>query len=424
MLFRSLGAAVFVLSGKPPTGPAIATLDNAQGAVEIARANLNRVIGPGIDLVANDPPRAEDLLTEAYTAIQAAIRANVPASTTGPLKTRIVAALDRLYKMVDVESTPLFTFPADPVIDLRALVQGPDGAPFVLDAATASVYRIDLVGRKATAIFRAGNRAAGATEGTPKLLGVGGRDLLMVDDKNIVWRWRPANTSGKGTITRVHVSSATEWGDDVLAIGTFIRDPEANLYNFYIVDPSVQQILRYSPAADGSGFPAQPNNYLTAARDVSGITSLYIDGDVWLADGGELIRLVSGNGAGWSAASPGDAILRKEPVYRLLTSGAARREGTLYGFDTENDRVVALSKVNGSYIAQYRLAGGSTGWVDVRGWYVEPGLESEPDALVWIGPKGVNRVLLQPANLTPGSSPSSSGAPSGSGGAASPAASR
>ncbi len=411
-----LGIGYALLGGKTPNGPAIATFDSAQGAIELARRNLDRVIGPGIDLVQNDPTRAETLLTEAYTALETAQKANVPASTIDPLRIKIVAALDRLYGVVNVGTTPIFTFPDDPAIDLRAIVKGPDGAPFVLDAATKTVYRIDVAGKKATAIFREGNKAAGATQGAPRLLGVGGRDLLMVDSKNVVWRWRPANTSGKGTITRVRVTGATEWGDDILAIGTFLRNPEANLYNFYVVDPSAEQVLRYSPAADGSGFPAQPNQWLSSPRDVSGITSLYIDGDIWLADAGQILRVVNGNSAGWAAATPGDAVLRDAPVYRSIASGAERRAGTIYGFDTENDRVIGLSKVNGAYVAQYRLAGGATGWSDFRGWYIEPGLDQEPDVLIWISAKGLNRVLLQ---LTSGL-PAATSAPSSSGGSGTP----
>ena len=53
-------------------------------------------------------------------------------------------------------------------------------------ASRKTVYRINLSGGKATAIFREGNKAAGATQGTPKLLAVGGRDLLMLDSKNIL----------------------------------------------------------------------------------------------------------------------------------------------------------------------------------------------------------------------------------------------
>ena len=83
-------------------------------------------------------------------------------------------------------------------------------------------------------------------------------------------------------------------------------------------------------------------------------------------------------------------------------------------------RVVALSKANGDYLEQYRLAGGDTGWTDLRGWYVDPGLEGEPDTLVWISRTAVHRTLLDAA---PGS-PGSSAAPSSSAGAASPGASR
>ena len=406
-----LGIAVFVIGHGRPTGPAIQTLDTAAGAVDLARTNLNRVIGPGVDLVANDPTRAEELLSEAYAALQTAEQANVPASTITPLRTRIVAALDRLYGMVDVESDPTFTFPDNPVVDLRALVLGPDGAPFVLDVATATVYRIDLKGRKATAIFRKGNRAFGATEGAPKLLGVGGRDLLMLDDKNILWRWRPANTTGKGTIARIQVKGATEFGDDVLAIGTFIRIADQNLYNFYVVDPSAQQILRYSPAADGGGFPNVPNNWLTSARDVSGVTSMYIDGEVWLADGGDVLRYRSGANVGWTAAAPADTIIREAPVYTIIGSGSEQRVGVIYGYDSVNQRLVALSKANGSVVAQYRLAGGGTGWATMRAFYVEAGLDEEPDVIVWIGPKGLQRAVLQPT----ASGPIGSGEPVGSG---------
>jgi hypothetical protein len=306
------------------------------------------------------------------------------------------------------------------VVDLRAIVKGPDGAPFVLDAATSTVYRIDLPGKKATAIFREGVKAAGATQGVPKLLAVGGRDLLMVDSKNVLWRWRPANTSGKGTITRVRVSGASEWGDDILAVGTFIRDSEANLYNFYVVDPSAQQVKRYSPAADGSGFPNQPNLWLSSPRDVSGISSLYIDGDVWMADGGQVLRVVNGNSAGWAAAAMRDTVLRAPATYQYIGSGADRRTGTIYAFDSANDRLVGLSKANGAFVAQYRIAGGSTAWGDLRGFYIEPGLDSEPDAIVWINAKGVQRALLQPTAGGPGAST----APSASGGASSPEASR
>ena len=400
-----LGAAVFVLGGGKPTGPAIQSFDTAQAALTRVKDNLKRVIAPGVDLVTTDPRLAEELLAEAYTSLVTASR-SYPAATIDPLRDQVVDAIDRLYKMTAVRDSTVFQFPDEPVVDLRAVVKGPDGAPFVLDAATETVYRIDLKNDKASAIFREGNKAAGATQGVPKLLAVGGRDLLMLDSKNVVWRWRPANPNGKGTITRVRVAGASEWGDDVLAIGTFLRDSEANLYNFYVIDVSDEQIKRYSPAADGGGFPAAPTRWLGAARDVSEITSLYIDGDIWLADGGQVLRVVNGNAAGWEAAGPGDDILRDEPTYRIIASGAERRTGTIYGFDGESDRLVALSKVNGSFIAQYQLGDGD-GWADFRGFYIEPGIETEPDAVVWVTKTGLHQSVLQ-AGPAPGASPEAS----------------
>jgi hypothetical protein len=130
---------------------------------------------------------------------------------------------------------------------------------------------------------------------------------------------------------------------------------------------------------------------------MSGVTSMYIDGDLWIADSGDLYRYSNGASVGWTATDPSDSLLRPAPTYTLVGSGSDRRIGTIYGFDTASDRLIGLSKVNGSFIAQYRLAAGGTGWSDLRGFYVEPGLDQEPDAIVWISKQGVNRVLLQPA---------------------------
>jgi len=358
--------------------------------------------------VVSDRRLAEELLGKAYADISAAERAGIPQATAGPLRTKIVAALDRLYEMSDVTSTVLFAFPEDRGSDLKRIVRGPDGAPFVLDEGTKTVYRINVANEKAQVVYREGRDAAGATEGAPRLLAVGGRDLLVIDKRNVLWRWKPANSQGAGTTIRPRISGATEWGDDVLAAGTFLRDPEANLYNLYIVDVSDQQVKRYSPAQDGSGFPVRPTNWLTAPRDVSGVTSIYIDGDIWLTDRGAVLRFANGNSEGWEADAPEDDVLRPAPTYQLVRSAAPARTGTIYAFDAANGRLVALSKVNGAFLGQYRLADGSDAWSDLRDFYVEASVEGQPEAIVWISRNAVHRAILaSPAN------PSESPAPSG-----------
>lgn len=419
-----LGAGVYLLGGHVFPGTAIASFQAGQQALQAAQDDLSRVEGPGIDLVANDPKKAAQLLGDAMTKLAAASEAGIATATIQPLRTQATGLIDRLYHMQDVADLPIFTFPANQPTDLRAIVQGPDGAPYVLDAGTKTVYRLDLAKGTAQAIFRSGTKAVGGTEADPKLMTVGARDLVILDSKSVVWRWRPADSQGHGTLRKLLVNGASEWGSDVIAIGTFLKNADAGLYNLYVVDPSQQQVMAYSPAADGGGFPSIPTGRLAAPRDVSGITSLYIDGDIWLADTGKVLRIVNGRTDGWTAADVGDEVVRPNTRYTLITSGADRRTGQIYAFDAANDRVVSFLKTDGTFVSQFRLAN-SAGWADLRGWYVVPGVGDQPDTLIWISRTGVHRTILEPLTSSPGGSPSpgASGAtPRPSGGSRSSAA--
>ena len=409
----SLGLAVSLLGARPAPGPAIASAEIGQQALDQARKNLDRVFGPGVNLVANDPKTAEKLLTDTVDQLDIAKSAGIAAAVLTPLRNRAVAGLDQLYGVVEVTPIDTFTFPDDVGVNLTSLVRGPDGAPYVLDPKTASVYRINLTDLTATAIFREGTKASGSTEAAPRLLSAGGPDVLILDAKNVLWRWRPADAKGRGTPSKVKVTGAAEWGNDLLAIGTFVRDASAGLYNLYIVDPSEQEILAYAPAADGSGFPAAPSKRLTTPRAVDGVTSLFIDGDIWIADTGMILRVVSGTTDGWSAATLPDGKLRSAPSFSVAMSGSERRTGRIYGYDGPNARLVAFSKAKGGYLEQYRLVGGSKAWDDARGWYVEPGLADAPDAIVWITATGLHRAVLESTVSAPGpsTSPGGSGSP-------------
>ena len=391
-----LGLGVYAFGGNSTQG-AISSVNAGQKALDQARADLAKVSGSGIDLVTDEPDKALDLLTDAHTQLDAATKANVSAAVVAPLQRQVDAGLDRLYGVVPVASTDLFTFkPAEGAepFDLSAMVQGPDGNPYVIDRATKAVYRIGLKNNEATLVVKQGTKNKSGTVAAPRYLGVGGQDLLILDTKNVLWRWRPSNDAGKGTLTKVTLFGSASLGDDIMGINTFLRPGTRGLYNLYIVDPSEQQIRAYSPAADGSGFPAKGTQWLATARDVSAMTSTFVDGDLFAADAGALVRFVGGKNEGWTAKAPKDSLLRAAPAYSIIAAGPARREGNIFAFDKPNRRVIALAKVDGKYIAQYRLAGNAPNWDDMRAMYIIPGADPEPSTLVWMSHDGVHQAIL------------------------------
>ena len=406
-----LGLAVYAFGGQGKQ-EAISSVNAGQKALDTAKADLTQVKGPGVDLVVDDAKKAKELLTDAYQQLQAARAAKVSEAAIAPLEQQAMDGLDRLYGVVPVASSTLFTFNpaegADPV-DLRALVKGPDGAPYVIDASTKTVYRIDLKSKKATVVARAGQKAGGTTVATPRFLAVGGPDLLVLDSKNVLWRWRPSNSSGKGTLTKVKVNGSASWGDDVSGIGTYLKDSTRGLYNLYVIDPSEQQIRAYSPAFDGSGFPQASTGWLATARPVDGMSSLYIDGDLFATEDGNLERFTSGKNDGWSPDKPGDDLLRPGTKYTIVSGDTDRRTGVVYVYDGPNSRIVAIDKANGDYKGQYRLVGDQPGWEDLRGMAITSGIDQTPDSLTWISKDGVHQATLVAADaVTASPSPSAS----------------
>ena len=409
-----LGFGVYVFGGQGKQA-AIQSANTGQDALDTAQENLAKVKAPGVDLVVDDPGQAKELLTEAYQQLDAAEESGVSVAVIEPLRKQAAAGLDRLYGVVPVASTTIFTFtPAeggDP-IDLGGLVKGPDGAPYVLDRSTKTVYRVDLKSKKATAVARSGQKADNATVATPRFLAVGGSDLLVLDSKNTLWRWRPSNASGKGTLKRIKVNGAASWGDDVTAIGTYLQDQGRGLYKLYAVDPSEQQIRAYSPAADGGGYPIASTPWLATARPIDGMSALFIDGDLFVLEDGVLERFHSGKDDGWKADMPGDELIRAAPKYSQIAGGPNQREGVVYVYDKPNGRIIAIEKTGGDYVAQYRPAGNAPDWEDIRAIAVTPAVEDVPATLTWISKDGLHQTLLEAVPDTAPVSPAPSGAAS------------
>jgi hypothetical protein len=406
-------------SGRSPRG----SLTAAQNALESIRTDLAKVAGPGIDLIRDDRKQALELLTDAYRQIDVAQQGGAPAATLGPLRAKVMSGLDQLFDVVPVGTTIVFNFQtAKPPVDLSAMVRGPDGMPYVLDRGGKSVYRVDLKTKKATVVLRAGQRVQGIAVADPRFLAVGGRrDLLILDSRNTLWRWRPADARGRGTLKRILVNGSASWGADVRGIGTFQRGtPDQGLYNLYVVDPSRQQLLVYTPALDGGGYPSSPTGRLSTAQPVDDVDALLIDGDIYFAQGGAVRQAVPA--ANWQASEIGDTLIHPAMEVTRLSSYDGRGTGLLYVFDAANARVIAYDKgksqSSNNFVVQYRLANGDLSWRNLRGFYVVPGAAGSVPSIVWIDGQRVGISVLQAvqeavpgASPPPGSTPSSSARP-------------
>jgi hypothetical protein len=189
----------------------------------------------------------------------------------------------------------------------------------------------------------------------PRLITTGGGDVLILDSSNSLWAWHPAtgNASGRGVLKKVNMRIPAVYMG-IPAIGTSAVDQAPGQYEFYLADPDYWQIVEYPPAPDGSGYPAAGRaDYLRVSQDVSKVTDMYIDGDVYLADGGHIEKYRLGSPVdGWALAkSPFGADI---PRYTLLTSdNPAPDQGNLYAYDALNQRIVEFAKTDGAFVAQY-----------------------------------------------------------------------
>ena len=412
----ALVVGVYAVGGRQDTG-AIESLSAGEAAFQEAKAALASVSGPGVDLITDDPRRALELLNAAYTKLDEAEQGAYPSRQIAPLREEALEGLDRLYGVKPVASSALFTFPAEKPPQLEALVRGSDGAPYVLDTANKTVWRIDLKTQKAKAILKNGTKASGTKASAPKLLTTGGPDILILDDKNTLWRWRPSNSTGKGTLVRIKVKDSASWGDDVKDIATFVANFDAAFYKLYVVDPSEQNIMVLSPANDGSGYPVRPNPRLPTERDVSRMTDVLIDGDIYVAEDGGVARVIPASG--WDVDPPEDGAVRPNTDFTMISSpdrpdgSSSRRNGVLYAYDARNHRVVAFNKADGKYLEQYRPAGGDDAWEDLRGFTVLPAAEADaPSTMWWISTTGLHSTLLEAApDVLPTESPSGEASP-------------
>ena len=396
-----LGVALWAwggpLRGTENAAPLITEGEQAFGA---ARQKAEQVLGTS--MLANDPTGAQRLLREAWDDLDRAAEAGVEAAAVGELRTRLATALDRTYATYRATAAPVYSAPDGSQIS--GLVQGPDDAAYVIAGET--VVRVDPASGASAAIIRVGD-GGGNGIGAPALLARGGPDLLIVDVRGELWRWRSSDQVGGGTLGSIRVSGEQAWGSDMVDLRTFITNPDQALYRLYVPHPPSNQILRYEPAADGSGFSPPTPYFVGEGENVASFRQLFIDGDVYALTPDTLLRYFNGRRSTFElAAPPDDGDLRPSHRYGRMDATGSRGAGLVFVWDALHTRILVYDKSDGAYVEQYLAADGSPAFEDVRGMYITDRGEVDPPIVTWAGPTGIFQSVLQaPAEEEPSPGP-------------------
>ena len=360
------------------------------------------------DMIRSDPEQATTLLQAAWMDLGRAA-ATVEATRVDALRNQIAAGLDELYGTFTVAASQVYS--ASPGVALSDLVRGPDGAAYAI--AGQAVMRIDTDSGSVATIIQGGEQGGGGI-GPPALLAVGGPDLLIVDANGALWRWRPSDSVGGGTLGQINVAGNQQWGSEVADVETFVINSDQGLYRLYVPYPPESQILRYEPTADGSGFSAPNPYFVSAGEDVTAFHELLVDGDVYAVTSDTVLRYFDGRQTTFALDEPPDnGDLRPGHDYRLMVASGDRGVGDLFVWDTQHQRIVVFDKADATYVEQFVAAPGSPPFAGIVGMYLVDDGSGAP-VLYWATADGIFKSALErpapPPSPSPTSSPSESGA--------------
>lgn len=401
----------------------------AEQAYRKVKEDLDAVYGHGRDLMSSDPKTAYKYLTDAYSQLTTAEQNGYTPAELADSQAQIVAGLNVYYHVTTLQPQVAASFQTD---NLTAMVLGPDGAAYVLDDTVGTVYRVNLQNDSKIPVVKVGQEplAGGGIVGSPRLLATGGGDVLVLDGFNNLWRWHPApgDTTGRGSLVEVSIPDNESWGVGARAMGTFIINEQIGQYNFYIVVPSWQQVIKYPPASDGSSFPkAAKADYLKVPQDLSAVDDMYVDGKVYLVDGGKITQYELGVVVKtWAPGKLPDIQIRPNAPYftRLAADNPAMDEGTFYAYDGLNRRVIAFQKSDGSIVGEYIVPADTNWFTALTGLCVTTGPNGTNPTLYWTEAGRLMSASLNPSSASTPSASSSAKASSGTSGSVKPGTSK
>jgi hypothetical protein len=397
---------------------------NDVSAGEQALQSAQDTAADGSRLLSGDPAQATTLFQQAWHDLQQAVTAGIPAERTRALEQQIRTSLDGLYGVYAPKTTALYEF--DKPTEVKAMTVGPDGGVYFIAPSSGrrgdSVYRLNKKHNKVYEIIKPGDSgSSGSREmGQPRLLAIAALDsveLLIVDDNGALWRWRqiPGDDKAGGTLSYRRMRGNTAWGGDVRDIGTLVTNSSEGAYNLYVLDPDLDQILRYAPSADANQYDPPENYLVTADEGVADYLRLFIDGNLYTLTSDNLVKHTAGRKVDMSLdAPPDDGDLRAGHKYRLIDGTGT---GRLFVYDDQWGRILVFNKADGSYINQWTTRGSQPSMQDMRGMFVTQGGSAQNPkaaAVTWATPRGIFRSTLAPVAVagpaaTPAGSPGADG---------------
>jgi hypothetical protein len=401
-----LGVVVVALNPFRDEAP-ISQVTEGEAAFADAKTKADQVFGAA-DLIHADPARARDLLHDAWAALgRAETSGVVDEDSINEQRQRVAAGLDQLYGTIKIAPTGIYA--AQPAAPLGSMVLGPDSAAYVV--AGSSVVRVDP-GTGASATIVEEGDGVGVGLGVPMILARGGQDLLIFDSAGTLWRWRPSDAEGNGTLGQINVAGEQVWTGNVVDIQTFLINTDVGLYRLYVPYPPTSQVLKYDPTADGSGFSAPNPYFVSEGEDVAAFRELLIDGDVYAVTTDNVLRFFNGRRSGAFALTdpPDGEDLREGHDYRFMTATGTRGVGTLYVWDAKHARILGFDKTDGTFVEQFVATAGGVPLSNLTGMYVVDRGELQPPILIFARPDGIYQVVLGAIEEpTPSASPTPSG---------------
>ncbi len=281
-------------------------------------------------IIYHDETQARTLYAEALTKTNS-LPTDTPEHQADAERFRklIATAMDELRHLTNIPSPTLASDLSTLAPDLTGRVLTTIGGAVYVFGSDKRVYRYD----GSTQAFVLASTGE-ASIGVPLASSSEDGTTLLLDDRPGLSAY-VASTSLL-SITDLAPAAGQRWTDLAL-YGNRV----------YVLEPSSNQIMRYSPA--GAGYTTGATWIKTRSTDLSDAVSIAIDGTVFVLKGnGSIVRFVAGSETSWATPAIDPALTSPTDIW------TAPESAFVYVLEPATQRLVILKKDDGSLVAQYR----------------------------------------------------------------------